>query len=288
MLDLYSPYERIQWRNPLFQRELRLLRWKPHPQLIRQINFRTLGWLVALQIVLFLVTIFTFEVGSLFPLAIILGVQILISMGADCYTLLGTIYLWQSRRQRELWDALRLTNFDEMELVTILSALAELRSWLALQIDSTQRVALTAIAFIAAGGMLCTLPTNALTAAWDVFFMRITLIAFVFMQGVLYLRAPLWRYRTTVMLGVWVAEITRETITALFTGIAVVFGLRLTVIFGVLTLAALYSRSTGGGSVLFSIVMICLTGLLPPVTWRLYAGLHAWAARQTIRHMFQQ
>ena len=290
MLDLYNPYGLIARHNVLFRRELRLLRRKPHPQRIQQIDFRSLGWLVAVQVILFVGLICAYEGGSLAPLLIIIGLQVAISVGADCFTLLGTIFLWHSRRQRELWDALRLSALDETELVTTFAAVAELRSWRALQIDSTQRVTLTAIAFVAAAGMAFSLPVafgSSKVASWEMLFTQVILIGFALMQGSLYIRAPLWRFRTTVMLGICVAELSTDTITALFMGIALIFGLRLAGALGVLLLAALYAYATGAGILLFGVLMLCLTELLHPLTRRLYAGLRGWSTRLTVRHLFQ-
>jgi hypothetical protein len=52
-------------------------------------------------------------------------------------------------------------------------------------------------------------------------------------------------------------------------------------------LAALYAYVTGTGVLLFGVLMLCLTGLLHPITRRLYMGLRDWSVRQTVRHMFQ-
>jgi hypothetical protein len=288
MLDQYSPYR--SQRNALFRREIRQFQRLPHPQQMRQIDFRALGWLVAVQVIVFLAVICALPGGSIVPLAIIIGLQIAISVGADFYTLFIAISLWHARRHDELWDALRLTMLDEEELIDTVAALVELRAWRALQIDSTQRVTLTGIAFMMVAGMVCMLPLTFNTEHYgslELIFVQFALIAFALIQGSLYLRAPLWRFRATVMIGFWVAEMMQDVIGAMFAGIAVIVGLRLAVSIGLMGLIALYYTMLGGGFLLFGLIVLVLAGVMHPLARQFYARLREVLAGRTIRHMFE-
>jgi len=241
MLESYSPYQSLTIKHPLLTRELNQIRWAHDPSHLTYFSFEVGAGLLGLQMVMVglvscALSAFVTQTNSAdLPFAVLLLLVFLhvgVSVGTDVYTLYNAIQLWQSRSHREHWDALRLTIPTDNALIEMYAGLAELKAWRALYADTTLRFSLSILMGMTAAAVV--LVFFQITGIADTTTERVStligiiavLIAFAFT----YARAPLWRFRATVMFGLLVAESSHDLTAALFAGLAGVLALRLIVI----------------------------------------------------------
>jgi hypothetical protein len=300
MLESYSPYQLLTLNHPLLTRELAQIGWEHDPLHLAYFSFEVSAGLLGLQLVM--VGLISCGLGFILmqpnprdmPFVVLLLLAMLhigVSVGADVYTLYTTIQLWQSRSQREHWDALRLTLPTDTALIEMYAGLAELKAWRALYADTTLRFSLSIIMGMAA--VAAALLFFQITGVADTGSERIVVlsgaIALLTALAFVYTRAPLWRFRATVMFGLLVAESSHDVISALFAGLAGVVALRLFVIavlLAVLQLALMW-RSVAAG-VLVSGLLIGVAAGIYWLTRPVYRRLRGWSQRRLALRMVDQ
>ena len=300
MLEVYSPYQLFTLTHPLLTRELARLGWDHDPSHLAYFSFEVGAGLLGLQMVM--VGLISCGLGWLFvqttsanvPFVVMLLLALLhigVSIATDVYALFNAIQLWQSRRQGEHWDALRLTLPTDTTLIEMYAGLAELKAWRALSADTTLRFSLSILMGMSAAAAM--LVFFQITGIADTTTERVSaliggialLTAFTFV----YTRAPLWRFRTTVMFGLLVAESSRDLNTALFAGLAGVLALRLIVIAAMLTvLQIVLIGHTWVNGLLVGGLLIGVAAAAYWLTRPAYMRLRSWLQQRLTLRMLDQ
>jgi hypothetical protein len=288
----YDPFERLDRINPLLRRELgTAMTTLPHPRLT---NYDESFMRIA-------VVIHTLSCcaccwasmtpNPVLPLLALIVPSLLISIGADCYGNVRTVFQWHAASQRESWDILRLAMRDDDELVHTYEAIGNLRSWTAFRIDMTMRAIPAAIGVVAGAAVIIGAAVSLLSLLFDTrnpiyVLQSIGLIVYGFLLvrvAILYISDPMWRFRANTMWSLLCAMRFRDTATAIASAIMGSLSVRLLHLGGIVALWQLSDRVLDGRSVfevqpdyLPFIVWFCVLGLLLPITSWLYMRLYTW------------
>ena len=219
--------------------------------------------------------------------------NLVISMGADVYAGMRIISLWHSHSQHTMWDSVRLTMPSDHHLLKTYEALGNIRTWRALQIDMSMR-SLPAVLLAMIGGMLlmAVLVFGVIMqiSRWREFIWMAVLGVLCIRLATLYVRDPLWRFRTNTMWSLLCAAQFQDTVTALITCIGGSLGLRM-LHWGVLIGLASITRSLQGPVSVIEMPLhfwealawaAVLLVVVAPVTQGIYQGLYALLGRWTV------
>lgn len=223
VLEPYSPFELVPSNHPIFERERRLLQVRHDPNDMSRDNFDAATPLAIFQfIVAALIWAFLREAVLLW----LIFAYLMISVAIDLYMVVSAVNLWHHRATGEQWDVLRLTRPADDELVTMYSALSQLRVWNAFKIGATLRLSLFVIIapillFILPAAVLM-LPGVVTSLKWfELYAHYYGLYAFACGFMIVFISEPLWSLQTVPLIGIAAAIRFRDSMAAICAGLGV-------------------------------------------------------------------
>jgi hypothetical protein len=152
LLKFLLPYSQIDTSNPIFQRDLRRLRWLRSPQSLRRytlivtlgIPLLILGWWILERA--------AYGFGEI-PVAIsvrliyfcIIGVAVL-AVSSNFFAVVSTIAFMHRSFDSDEWALLRIAVQDEQTILALKDAIAQIYAWRVAVFEVGIRLALTLIA----------------------------------------------------------------------------------------------------------------------------------------------
>lgn len=314
MLERYTPYDLVDYYNPVLRYEARQIRWlgKTHSTLPRHGNLEyALLIAFALIVLLFCGVVlinwnYSANAGFVYVLGVIVGLpysilglaQLIVTVGNDLYIAVMTVAYWKTRLGTEQWEALRLApSLDERALVDSFHAAAQLRVWRGLRLETTTRMI---IPMLVLTGLLVPVPIPLvgwmLMALFSPLFVAMALLLLVLVVSLLiYVREPLWRMRTNTALAALASIQLKDTNAATIASVGAILSARLGLLFGgwlwfmlLINIGQTLQRNSDIPPEYPILPMAALGMLVAPALIRRYYGMiEQWSLRRAerlIRH----
>ncbi len=274
MLDRQMPHALIITDNPIFDSELRHMRW---PRSITDLKRYGLYVLVALHLLIgagwllgHVATMPFINSATLLTYTVILSSGVVIMIVSDLYYALTTVGTINHQIAEGQWDLLRITDLRGENILLAKYAIAQIRAWRLMTVEIGIRVA--GIVFVALLNLqlslvlLITFPVS--------IYLAILIVA--------YLAEPLWRMRAVVALGfaigAWIHNYPFAVLAALGTTLVMQLS-RLVVLAALWYVAFGLLSSRNGIFCLLPVVSLAITYLL----YFFYQVLQRISLRQALR-----
>jgi len=235
------PHALITTANPVFDYELRRVRW---PRSVEELQRYTLNVLIALHLIiggLWLVSRLFYNrpnagTALLMTYALIALSSVVIMVAADLYYILTTVGAINHQIAAGQWDLLRITELRGENILLAKYAIAQIRAWRFLSVEVAIRVAGLVLGVLFEPQIFVVLVLT-LPVSWCLM---------ILVAG--YVAEPLWRMQAIIALGVAIAARVHNHTFAILTAlgaILVIQVLRFVVLAGLwyVTLGLLTSRT---------------------------------------------
>ncbi|MBX3085365.1 MAG: hypothetical protein KF716_27270 [Anaerolineae bacterium] len=287
----YNPFVELERVNPLLRRELKLVQQgQPHYVLALYDNQFLRIAVVIHALSMCGCCLASASAVPLMPIMTLTLPSLIISIGADCYANVRTIFRWHSASQRETWDAMRLAMRDDEELISTYETIGNVRSWTGFRLDMTMRAVPAAIlAVVGAALIIGALVSLLLSIRPDPMqVIELILMGFFFIRvAILYISDPRWRFRTNTIWSLLCAIRFHDTAAAITVAIAGNLGVRLLHLSSLFAIYLASNEALGGEMVFggrldvpmairwFAWFAVLVFWLLPITRWG-YTTVYNW------------
>jgi hypothetical protein len=276
LLFLVMPFADVDQRDPLFNYEVRHIRWGETEQRLRRFSRRAAFLTLLLVGGLWLFSVLSTPINSYSRLGnsmSFIAWMFVISIGAnvllDLATLIAGVAAISAPISSGLWDLLRLTPLRLEQIIQVKAALVEIRAW-------RMMIVIVALRLAVVGMLLVTvLFVSDWTGTRIDFTLLITLAALVAF-GLVYLVEPLWRMPAVAMLSLYVSARVQNLMYAFLLAFALEVALWITqaIVMGIL----IFVFVTGVMLLLYCSPLVFLG--VGWVIYRYYAAVRGWAERR--------
>jgi hypothetical protein len=207
--------------NPVFEYDLRKIRWFQRGTVLRQYGLR---WLMALYIVLFLGLLalrpwsysrrgLFLQIGGVFDVNLLNSVASFLYIAADVFFVMSSITAINRQKNSGNWDLLMLTTMDRQSIIDAKYSAATLRSWRVMLLNRAFQTGLALYTVMRFLG-------PALTSGFFYFSYRpaaFWLSAFLGLVFAWFI--PLWRMRAMTAASIAISSSTRSVMFAVLSGL---------------------------------------------------------------------
>jgi hypothetical protein len=290
LLSRLAPHQRLS-RNPLFNLEVRRIRWGVSQQALFRYSLWRLAIIGGVLLVIWFFSAIPYlsREGSGDLLLVLMALSLLASFPLDLTFMSAAIGSINGDISANRWELLRLTPLSGQQVIAAKHGVAQVRAWRWMILVIALRLGMVLIGGATALFLLLRpntwsymLPSQTISTIISLFFLAVV--------GAIYTIEPFWRMRSVTALGVAISARTRQQTSSVLAALGSVFALWLLqgiILFAlVLTGGSLFSWLALMEAAALQVV-ICSPALLVVLValtvYGFYAVVQSWSLRRAER-----